>query len=441
MDSSSKATRINLFDFTSIPMRAFHVTWLAFFVCFFAWFGIAPLTAIVRDELQLTPAQVGNTIIASVAITVIARLFIGWLCDRYGPRLTYTWLLVIGAIPVIGIGLANNYTSFLLFRLAIGAIGASFVITQYHTSLMFAPNCVGTANATTAGWGNLGGGVTQITMPAIFALFISMGMSSAMSWRVAMIVPGIAMIAIGLAYWRFTKDTPEGNFSDLCREGKLPAGKKSSIAGFIEACSDSRVWILALIYGASFGLEITIHNIAAVYFKDTFAVSLKVAGLIAGSFGLLAIFARSLGGFLSDKISLKHDLRGRVLFLGAVLFCQGVMMVVFSRSGMLTLAVISLIVFGLFVHVACGATYAIIPFVNRRAVGSVAGVVGAGGNIGAVASGFLFKGDVVTWASSLQWLGIGVAACAFLALLVKVESVPAKVVSESPAAPAPIQPA
>ena len=42
----------------------------------------------------------------------------------------------------------QSYESFLLFRLAIGVIGASFVITQYHTSVMFAPNVVGTANAT-----------------------------------------------------------------------------------------------------------------------------------------------------------------------------------------------------------------------------------------------------------------------------------------------------
>ena len=148
------------------------MTWFAFFACFFAWFGIAPMMIIVREELGLTKSQVGWTIIASVAATIFARLFIGWLCDRIGPRLAYTWLLILGSLPVAGIGLADDFTSFLLFRLAIGVIGASFVITQYHTSVMFAPNVVGTANATSAGWGNLGGGVTQIVMPLIFTGFI-----------------------------------------------------------------------------------------------------------------------------------------------------------------------------------------------------------------------------------------------------------------------------
>jgi len=106
------------------------MSWLAFFLCFFAWFGIAPLMAIVREELSLTDDQVGWCIIASVSITVLARLAIGWLCDRIGPRLAYTWLLVLGSLPVMGIGLAQNFETFLFFRLLIGVIGASFVITQ-----------------------------------------------------------------------------------------------------------------------------------------------------------------------------------------------------------------------------------------------------------------------------------------------------------------------
>ena len=131
--------KLPIFSLGSVQMRTFHVTWLTFFACFFGWFGIAPLMPIIREDLGLTKAQVGNTIIAAVSATIIARLFIGRLCDTWGPRKTYTALLLVCSIPVFFVGFAHDYTSFLLFRLAIGVIGASFVITQYHTSMMFAP--------------------------------------------------------------------------------------------------------------------------------------------------------------------------------------------------------------------------------------------------------------------------------------------------------------
>ena len=207
----AKATRIELFRFDTPQMRAFHMTWAAFFCCFFAWFGIAPLMTVVRGDLGLTKEQVGWCIIASVAATVLARLFVGWLCDRIGPRLAYTWLLVIGSLPVMGIGLANNFESFLICRLLIGMIGASFVITQYHTSAMFAPNCVGTANATAAGWGNLGGGVTQIAMPLLFGLLaVSLGLGDRLGWRVAMFIGGAVCLLMAAAYYSLTQDTPAG---------------------------------------------------------------------------------------------------------------------------------------------------------------------------------------------------------------------------------------
>src|SRR5210317_333493 len=109
MEVKNKATSITLFSLKTPQMRAFHMSWFAFFLCFFAWFGIAPLMGVVRAELDLTKEQVGNTIIASVSITIFARLFIGWLCDRIGPRLCYTALLIFGSIPVMCIGFADGY--------------------------------------------------------------------------------------------------------------------------------------------------------------------------------------------------------------------------------------------------------------------------------------------------------------------------------------------
>ncbi len=388
--SEGKATRINLFSIKTPQMRAFHVTWFAFFLAFFGWFGIAPLMAVVRDDLNLTKTEVGNTVIASVAVTIVARLIIGWVADRYGPRISYSVLLMLGSIPVMLIGLANSYESFLLFRLAIGVIGASFVLTQYHTSKMFAPNIVGTANATTAGWGNLGGGVTQMVMPLVLSAVLMFGVSEIAGWRVAMVVPGVALFLMGIVYYRFTQDTPDGNFRELRAAGKM--SPSSAVRGtFMEAAKDRRVWALFVIYGACFGIELTINNVAALYYHDRFGLSVGVAGVIAGLFGLMNLFARSLGGMFGDKFGIRYGLRGRVWFLGVVLFLEGLALILFSQMAALIVAIPAMIVFSVFVQMSEGATFSVVPFINKRALGSVAGIVGAGGNAGAMSAGFLFR--------------------------------------------------
>ncbi len=418
MEVKNKATSIDLFSLKTRPMRAFHMTWFSFFLCFFAWFGIAPLMAVVREELGLTKSQIGNTIIASVAITIFARLLIGWLCDRIGPRLCYTVLLMVGSIPVMCIGLAETYTSFLLFRLGIGVIGASFVITQYHTSVMFAPNCVGTANATSAGWGNLGGGVTQMIMPLVFAAFIYFGFSDQASWRLSMVAAGAVCFVTGIAYYFFTTDLPNGNFKELRASGELISVKKSK-GSFWLAAKDSRVWALFIIYAACFGIELTINGIAAIYYMDKFDLGLKTAGLAAGLFGLMNIFARTLGGYISDKFVEKGGLKGRVRWLFYALMAEGVALAFFSQMQVLALAIPAMIVFSLFVQMSEGATYSVVPFINKKALGSVSGIVGAGGNMGAVCAGFLMASESITYTEAFFILGILVFACSFATYLVR----------------------
>lgn len=426
MDIHGKATRIALFSFSTPQMRAFHMSWLAFFVCFFAWFGIAPLMTVVRDELQLTKSQIGWCVIGSVSITIFARLFVGWLCDRIGPRRCYSGLLILGAIPVMGIALAHDFSTFLFFRVLIGAIGASFVITQFHTSSMFAGNCVGTANATTAGWGNLGGGVTQFTMPLLFGLFVgALGLSSAASWRLSMVVAGVLCGLVGIAYYCLTQDTPEGDFRELRAAGKLaPARSKGT---FLVASRDRRVWLLAALYGACFGIELTVKNVAALYFADHFEAlqqldavdAMKYAGLIAGLYGSMNLFARTLGGWIGDRCGSHWGTAGRVRWLFLALFCEGLLLVLFSQTRSLTLAIPALVIFALFVQMSCGATFSVVPFVLPNALGSVAGIVGAGGNLAAVSAGFLFKSEGLAWPTAFLLLGVAVTACSFLTFAVK----------------------
>lgn len=420
MDFKNKATRINLFSLGTPQMRAFHLTWFAFFLCFFGWFGIVPLMKGdngVIATLGLTPAQVGNTVIAAVFITIFARLGIGAVLDRFGARLTYTWLLVLGSLPVMLIGLSQNYTHFLIARLLIGVIGAGFVITQYHTSVMFAPNVVGTANATTAGWGNLGGGVTQAVMPLILAAVLTFGAEPLFGWRVAMVIPGIALFLTGIAYYFFTQDAPDGNYTELREKGEMPT-REAHKGAFWEAAKDPRVVALFFIYAACFGVELTINGTAALYFFDRFGLNVATAGLVASLFGLMNIFARSLGGIFSDRLNQSKGLKGRVQFLFACLFLEGIALMFFSQMAALTLAIPILIVFSLFVQMSEGATYSIVPYINKRALGPVAGIVGAGGNFGAVMAGFLFKGQI-PFEQAYLIVGALVLGCSFLAFAVR----------------------
>jgi NNP family nitrate/nitrite transporter-like MFS transporter len=407
--------KLNIFSLKGIQMRTFHITWLTFFFCFFAWFGIAPLMPLVSEQLHLTKAQKGNIGIASVSATIIARLIVGRLCDTWGPRKTYTLLLILCAIPVMLIGFSQSYISFLIFRLAIGVIGASFVLTQFHTSVMFAPNIKGTANAVAGGWGNTGGGATQIIMPLIAAGFVGLGwVSKENSWRLAMIVPGILLLIMAFLYFRYTKDTPQGNFDEVAR----PAGKKENT--ILLAAKDYRTWILTIAYAACFGVEITVDNFAASYFHDEYSAGLIMAGLMASIFGWLNIFARAIGGIVSDKVGSRYGFNGKVNLLTLLLLLEGIGIIFFAKAGSLGAAITLLFFFGLCLKMANGATYSIVPFINPNAVGSVAGIVGAGGNVGAMLIGFLFKS--MPYADAFFYLGMSVFAVGIIILVYRLVS-------------------
>lgn len=417
--STTKATKINLKDFKTVQMRTFHLSWIAFFLCFFGWFAHAPLMkSTIAPDLALTKAQTTLAFIASVGVTIFARLLIGPLCDKIGPRKSYVYLLVFGALAVAGSSFANTWETYLISRLAIGVIGASFVITQYHTSVMFAPNVIGIANATTAGWGNLGGGVTNALMPLIASGVLALGLAEANAhWRIAMYVPAIIMLIVAFLYWKYTTDCPKGNYEDLPEE--RPQAKKGEKGLFLTAASDKRVWILFLMYAGCFGMELFVTGKASTYYQEKFTLSQETAGFIVLFFGAMNLFARSAGGWIADKFGKNSGLNGRVKILVYVVIAEGIALLLFSQMNSLGLAIASMVFFSLFVQMAEGATYSVVPFINRKALGAVAGIVGAGGNVGAV----LYAQYLLRSGSTLQeaffTFGFIVAGVGLLGLLIK----------------------
>lgn len=415
-----KATKINLFSLKTVHMRTFHLTWLAFFLCFFGWFAHAPLLpATIGPDLDLSKSQKVTAFIGSVGITILARLMIGYLCDRVGPRKSYVALLIFGAFAVAGSSFAYSWETYLLSRLCIGVIGASFVITQYHTSVMFAPNIVGVANATTAGWGNLGGGVTQAVMPMIASAMLALGFANSelSKWRPAMFVPAVIMLGVAFLYWKFTTDCPDGNYADLPES--RPQRREGESGLFVSAVKDYRVWVLFAIYGGCFGMELFVNGRAAEYYQERFALEESSAGLIAALFGLMNLFARSTGGWLGDKFAQTGGLSGRVRWLVIVMIAEGLALLFFSRMGTLGVAITAMIVFSLCVQMAEGATYSVVPFINRRSLGAVSGIVGAGGNVGAVCYAQFFLRSELPLQDVFYYLGFVVASLGVAGVFVR----------------------
>ena len=201
-----------------------------------------------------------------------------------------------------------------------------------------------------------------------------------------------------------TEDTPDGNFDAV---EKKPARLSASSVNqaFFEALKDVRVWSLAVIYGACFGIELTIDNVASLYFHDSFHLNLQLAGIVAGSFGLMNLFARALGGFASDRAAAFFGIKGRAVLLGATIFLEGIALATFSRITVLPAAIGCLLLTGLFVKMSNGATYSIVPFVRKKGLGAVSGIVGAGGNLAALCFAFLFRSEHLAWSTVFLILG------------------------------------
>jgi NNP family nitrate/nitrite transporter-like MFS transporter len=255
-------------------------------------------------------------------------------------------------------------------------------------------------------------------MPQIFLVVVAVVGSEYLGWRIAMAIPGLALFVMGIVYYFMTQDTPDGNFKQLRERGEMPELKKGE-GTFMEAAKDYRVWALFIVYAACFGIELTINGTAALYFVDYFGLNVVTAGLIASLFGLMNIFARSIGGMVSDRFARQNGIKGRVTFLFTILFLEGIALIFFSHTTVLIVAIPVLIIFSITVQMSEGATYGIVPFINKRALGAVSGIVGAGGNFGAVMAGLLFRQADLPWGTAYFILGVLVLVASFAALVVR----------------------
>jgi NNP family nitrate/nitrite transporter-like MFS transporter len=430
--------KFNILSFTD-RMKTLHLSWIAFFITFMVWFNMAPLKEAIVSGVGLTLSEWKTLLIINVALTIPARVIIGALTDKYGPRLVYSSLLAICSIPCFAFALADSFTQLVVARFALGCIGAGFVVGIRMVSEWFPPKELGIAEGIYGGWGNFGSAAAAFTLPTIALLF-----GGEDGWRYAVGITGLMSLLFSVVYFKNTTDTPKG--STYFRPKNLGGMEVTSVKDFylllimktpmylalallnwklspqgvsllnetvalviyiglallylydayatykvnrdifvnpvpkIHQYQFKQVAVLNILYFATFGSELAVISMLPAFFAETFELSMATAGLLAGMYAFMNLMSRPGGGWLSDKFGRKKTLLILTAGLALGYWCLSLI----DANWPIWLAVVAVMACSFFVQSGEGAVFAAVPLIKRRLTGQIAGMTGAYGNVGAV---------------------------------------------------------
>ncbi len=465
---SQDSTRFNPLSFTG-RYRILHLTWFAFFMSFVVWLGLGPIMPFLQEALDLTSQQAKVLLILNVAMTIPARIIVGMLVDKFGPKIMYSAILILGGFISIAFAWAQTYEQLALLRFLSGFIGAGFVVGIRMISEWFPAKQTGIAQGVYGGWGNFGSAGAAMTLP-----FIAASMGDIDGWRYAITFAAIAAITYGAIYFFSVSDTPKGStYFKPKKSGAMEVTSKGDLFLYIimniplflalgvltwklspenmglitvettyaiylalvatYAVQVWKIWhvnghilkkpvpalhrykfkqvaILDWAYLVTFGTELAVVSMLAMFYVSWFELPKITAALLAGIYPFINLVARPGGGWISDKFGRRRTLI--VIFAGIA--ASFLVLGFVDKEWSVWLVVGITIIAGIFSKAGSGAVFAMVPLIQRRMTGQIAGMAGAYGNVGAVV--FLTVNSMVDY--DAFFMVIGVVAAIVLALIV-----------------------
>ncbi|MEU4640648.1 MFS transporter [Micromonospora sp. NPDC023814] len=332
------------------------VATLGFLVNFWAWALLGPLGPGIKERLGLSFAAQSLLVAVPVVVGSLGRIPVGALTDRYGARLVFPLVTVATIVPVLTLTVVDSYAALILTGFFLGIGGTAFAVGVPHVSGWYPPARRGFA----IGLFGVGMGGTAIANFTTVRLADAYG-DQAPFLLVAAILAGYAVLAFLLLRDAPGRTRPTGSpWRRLADVGRLTV-----------------TWQLCFLYAVGFGGFVAFSVYLPAYLGTTYELSAADGALRTAGFVVLAVAARPLGGWLSDRLHPVPVLVWCFALVAALAVVQA------FEPSLMPVATVALLGMAILLGAASGAVFALVGKVAPpEQVGAVTGLVGAAGGLG-----------------------------------------------------------
>jgi MFS transporter, NNP family, nitrate/nitrite transporter len=365
---------------------------VGFALCFWAWALIGPLGSAYASDLGLSAFQTSLIVAVPVVVGSVGRIPVGALTDRLGARTMFPAVSALTILPVLFVGLlGNSYASLLVGGFFLGIGGTAFAVGVPFVNSWFPPERRGLAI------GVFGAG----TVGTAIASFTTVQIADEFGRPAPFVLVAVVLAVYAVVAWLLLRDSPN-------RSAPAPG---SFVARAWATLRQPVTLQLSLLYAIAFGGFVAFSVYLPTYLTNAFGLDRGDAALRTAGFVVLAVIARPIGGYLSDRF-------GPVPILIACFSAITALAVLAALElELLPAGTVAFLGLAIFLGAGAGATFALVAqLVEPARVGAVTGVVGAAGGLG----GFvppLVMGSIY---GGLGDYSVGLALLALMSLLTAV---------------------
>jgi len=374
-----------------------------------------PLYPEISESLGLSESQLWTSAMCAIAGAFISRFFVGFVCQRYGPRIPFAALIVFSSIPTALQGAVYTANQFYIVRFFVGIGGGSFVASEFWLNNMFKRELAARVNGFSNGMG-LAIALCYFFLRVVVNPLLRYASGSVeIGWRASFSIISLGSLCVGLPLIFLTDDTPRGNYSKLKKTGDIRPMPHWNC--FCVCMKDKNIWILAFQHACNLGIELIINRVLYNYAKEQFNQNERRCRLISLSFSFCNQFGRVVGGALIDKAYRYYGKHFKWMFLQfgpsfhsnyftytiyeggkgvlqnyLVYLClAGVFFFLFSCLSNIYVALTILFLASFLTSYSQSATFGIVPYIHPELNGVVSGIIGSAGALGGIILGFVFR--------------------------------------------------